>query len=111
MFFFFQKILSGIPSEGQTVWTNKISGLNWVQTIHKSYQQMTLVDKRVLKELASSKFAIYNSIPIHFICLHKRRSVSQLSGERNKILFIMDHPKFIVSNQKEESNRTYRIKK
>ena len=44
---FFLKVLSGIPSECQTVWIqirpNKTSGLIWFQTDYKSYQQPTLV--------------------------------------------------------------------
>ena len=47
----FRKILSGTPSECQTVWTqirpDKMSGLIWVQTVCKSYQQMTLVGKEL----------------------------------------------------------------
>ena len=43
----FRKIVSGIPSACQTVWIqirpNILSGLIWVQTVCKSYQQMTLV--------------------------------------------------------------------
>ena len=46
---FFEKILSGIPSECQSVWTlirpDDSSGLIWVQTVCQSYQQTTLVDK------------------------------------------------------------------
>ena len=44
----FQKILSRIPSERQTVWTqirpDVLSGLIWVQTVCKGYQQTTLED-------------------------------------------------------------------
>ena len=43
---FFQKILSGMPSVCQTVWIqirpDILSGLIWVQTVCKGYQQMTL---------------------------------------------------------------------
>ena len=43
----FSKNLSGIPSECQTVWIqirpDKTSGLIWVQTVCKGYQQMTTV--------------------------------------------------------------------
>ena len=50
----FPKILSGIPSECQIVWNqirpDFMSGLIWVQTVCKSYQQMTLGDKESLKE-------------------------------------------------------------
>ena len=42
----FRKILSGIPSECQTAWTqirpDILSGLIWVQTVCTGYQQTTL---------------------------------------------------------------------
>ena len=45
----FLKILSGTRSECQTVWIqirpDILSGLIWVQTVCKSYQQTTLVGK------------------------------------------------------------------
>ena len=45
----FRKILSGIWSECQIVWIqirpDKMPGLIWIQTVCKSYQQMTLEDK------------------------------------------------------------------
>ena len=45
------KILSGIPSECQTVWIqirpNTLSGRIWVQTVCKGYQQTTLVGKEL----------------------------------------------------------------
>ena len=45
----FRKILSGLPSERQLVWTqirsDVLLGLIWVQTICKSYEQTTLGDK------------------------------------------------------------------
>ena len=45
----FRKILSGIPSECQTVWIqirpDILSGPIWVQTVCKGYQQTTLIDK------------------------------------------------------------------
>ena len=55
VFFFskstFSKMLSEIPSECQTDWfqirPDVLSGLIWVQTVCKSYQQTTLGDKRV----------------------------------------------------------------
>ena len=47
----FQKNLSGIQTECQRVWIqirpNIVSGLIWVLTVCKNYQQMTLVDKAV----------------------------------------------------------------
>ena len=43
----FRKILSGLPSECQTVWIqirpDPLSGLIWVQIVCKGYQQTTLV--------------------------------------------------------------------
>ena len=43
---FFLKILSGVPSECQTVWIlirpDVLSGLIWVQTVCKGYQQTIL---------------------------------------------------------------------
>ena len=45
----FRKILSGLSSECQTVWIqirpDKMSGLIWVQTVCKYYQQTTKVGK------------------------------------------------------------------
>ena len=45
--FFSEKVLSGLPSNCQTVWIHikpdKMSGQIWVQTISKGYWQMTLV--------------------------------------------------------------------
>ena len=45
---YFQKILSGIQSECQTVWIQSrsevLSGLILVQTVCKGYQQMTIAD-------------------------------------------------------------------
>ena len=42
---FLRKLLSGIPSESQTLWTqirpDILSGLIWVQTVCKDYQHMT----------------------------------------------------------------------
>ena len=55
IFFFkidFRKIISGIPSECQRVWIqirpDKTSGLIWVQTVSKSYQQTTVVGKELI---------------------------------------------------------------
>ena len=43
--YIFQKILSGTLSECRTVWiqirTDIMSVLNWIQTVHKVYQQIT----------------------------------------------------------------------
>ena len=47
----FQKIISGILSECQTVWIqirhDILSGLIWVQSVCKDYQQTTLGDKEL----------------------------------------------------------------
>ena len=47
--FFFKNTLSGIPSECKTIWIqirpDVSSGLIWIQTVCKVYQQTTLVDK------------------------------------------------------------------
>ena len=71
VFFFqnklFRKILSGIPSECQTVWIqirpNILSGLIWVQTVCKDYQQMTQRGKELISllttQLASFAFEIW----------------------------------------------------
>ena len=44
----FGKIISGIPSECQTDWVqirpDILSGLIWVQSVCKGYEQMTIVD-------------------------------------------------------------------
>ena len=60
----FQKILSGIPPECQTAWIqirpNMMSGLIWVQTVCKGYQQTILEDKRrVYAKLISQCTLIY----------------------------------------------------
>ena len=51
---FLKKILSGIPSECQTVLTlirpDNSSGLIWVKTVCQGYQQMTLVDKELKRQ-------------------------------------------------------------
>ena len=48
----FRKILSGIPAECQTVWIqirpDITSGLIWVQTVCKGYQQTTLVGNELM---------------------------------------------------------------
>ena len=47
----FRKILSGKPSECQAAWIQLMpyimSGLIWVQTVCKGYQQVTLLDKEL----------------------------------------------------------------
>ena len=51
--YFFEKNLSGIPSECQTLLTlirpDDSLGLIWVQTVCQGYQQMTLVDKELME--------------------------------------------------------------
>ena len=51
----FRKILSRIPSECQTDWIqirpDVMSGVIWVQTVFKSYQQTTLGDKELTSQL------------------------------------------------------------
>ena len=62
-FFFFQKqhfgkIISGIPSEYQSDWiqirTDVLSGLIWVQSVCKGYEQTTLVGNELMKEQNSN---------------------------------------------------------
>ena len=43
----FWKILSGMPSEYQLVWIQILSGLIWVQTVCKDYQQTPLGSKEL----------------------------------------------------------------
>ena len=47
----YRNILSGIPSDCQTVWVqirpDNLSGLIWVQTVCKGFQRTTLVDKYI----------------------------------------------------------------
>ena len=51
--FFFEKNISDIPSECQTVWiqvrTDILLGLIWVQTVCKGYKQTKLVDEEIKK--------------------------------------------------------------
>ena len=48
----FRKIISVIPSECQTVWIqirpDILSGVNWVQTVCKGYQQTTQVGTELI---------------------------------------------------------------
>ena len=57
----FEKILSGIQSESQRVWSlirpEDLSGLIWVQTVCQSYQQTTLIDKELRKKGLLSRTA------------------------------------------------------
>ena len=54
------KFLSGIPSECQTVWiqirSDILSGLIWVQTVCKDYQQTTLAGKELWLIMTSTHF-------------------------------------------------------
>ena len=59
----FFKILSGIPSECQTVWIQNrphvLLGLIWVQTICKGYQQKALAGEQLMHracDLATTDF-------------------------------------------------------
>ena len=58
----FRKILSEIPFLCQTVWIqirpDILSGLIWVQTVCKSYQQTTLVDKELRHHLQNFSFQL-----------------------------------------------------
>ena len=60
----FRKILSGIPSECQTVWIqirpDILSDLIWVQTVCKVYQQTAPVDK------ARVNSYLYKFLPVSF---------------------------------------------
>ena len=57
---FFENFLLGIPSECHTVWfqiiSDVLSGLIWVQTVCKCYQQTTLVGKELKSEVSSPHF-------------------------------------------------------
>ena len=62
-----KKILSGIQSECQTVWTlirpDNWSGLSWVQTVCQGHQQTTLVDKELtLKAPNTTKAEFANTV-------------------------------------------------
>ena len=63
----FQKVTSGLPSECQTVWTqirpDILSGLIWVQTVCKGYQQTTQVGKE-LKEKLKENIIIWLPISV-----------------------------------------------
>ena len=78
----FEKILSGIPSECQTVWTlirpDVLSDLIWVQIVCQGYQQTTLVDKELilyatlllcceLRFFNISKKIYYGEISVHSV--------------------------------------------
>ena len=58
----FQKILSGIPSECQTDWiqirSDILSGMIWVQTVCKCYEQTTLVDNEFINQIINSSSII-----------------------------------------------------
>ena len=74
----FEKFLSGIPSECQTVWTlirpDDSSGLIWVQTVCQGYQQTTLVDKEL------------KSMCLDFENMSKRKKYSLLTLSNRYIL-------------------------
>ena len=58
----FRKILSGLPLQCQTVWIqikpDALSGLIWVETVNKGYQQTTLVEKRKMVICFNDKLTI-----------------------------------------------------
>ena len=59
---FYEKILSGIPSECQTDWIlirpKILSGLTWVQSVCKCYEQTTLEGNELLS---------INMVGFHFV--------------------------------------------
>ena len=65
---FFEKILSGLPLQCQTVWIqirpDKMSGLIWVQTVCKGYQQTTksVTDSKRAKKLGREKVKLFISL-------------------------------------------------
>ena len=65
----FEKILSGIPSESQTVWIliwpDDSSGLIWVHTVCHGYEQTTLVDKEFKLQLDPDKL-VTKTHPIQY---------------------------------------------
>ena len=70
---FYKKMISRIPSECQTFWIqirpNVMSGLIWVQTVCKNYQQTTLVDKELtLFILETDKQVLWQSVKIQIKC-------------------------------------------
>ena len=84
----FGKILSGIPSEGQTVWIrfrrDILSGLIWFQTVCKSYQQTALVGKQftpqsnnLLQQITNFTYEPVQSLS----CQEKVKAVKVMSAE------------------------------
>ena len=73
-----EKILSGIPSECQTVWTlirpDNLSGLIWVQFVCQGYQQTTLVDT----EITIAQCKSYTKISISQVIVSRKPIISQL---------------------------------
>ena len=72
----FRKILSGIPSECQTdliqIRPNILSGLIWVQSVCKGYQQTTLVGKELNAYVDVSRGArglIFCHVDVCILCL------------------------------------------
>ena len=67
----FQKILSGIPSDCQTLWIqirlDRMSSLIWVQTVCKGYQQMAKKCIRSRERLRTLKNYQHNQRLIHVV--------------------------------------------
>ena len=65
-----RKFLSGIPSECQTVWVqirpDVLSGLFWVQTVCKDYQQTMLVVAILLHRYKGGEFGILGKLFTQF---------------------------------------------
>ena len=81
LLFFFKinfsgKILFGIPSECQTIWIqvkpDNLSGLIWVQTVCKGYQQMTLIGKdthaNISRRARGLSFGLSRHLCPYFVC-------------------------------------------
>ena len=71
---FFRKILSGIPSECQTDWIQMrpdiLSGLIWVQSVCKGYEQKTPVVTSLFMERCQI-LCSYVSLKIFSLCCVK----------------------------------------
>ena len=91
--FFLKKNLSGTLSECQTVWiqirTDIVSGLIWVQTVCKGYQQTAIVTARKerlkFKHLLSHRKKLKTTDPCHIfavsdhVILNPARSATETS--------------------------------
>ena len=76
----FWKILSGISSECQTDWIqirpDILSGLIWVQTVCKSYQQTTLVGKEL--NTAKHPFFEYHTVLVTILIFKRLQFIFAL---------------------------------